>query len=241
MAHEDDSVVDIAGTFGEVARALAAHGDMSTTLATIVHLAVEHLVACEFAGISFVEGKKITSPVASNEVPRILDGIQSETGEGPCIDAIREHAFFQTDDLRVEERWPQFSRRGHQETGVLSIISLRLFVEKDTFGSLNLYATTEAAFDETDVALATVFAVNAAVAIESVRREETLEMKARSRDVIGQAKGILMARSGVDEERAFEMLKLASQRMNLKLRDIARNIADGTSLHDETLGDPTHS
>ena len=231
MAHQDEAVVDVAETFAAVARVLAAHEDMSTTLDRIVHLAVEHLDACDFAGISFVEGKRITSPASSNEVPEILDRIQSETGEGPCIDAIKEHAFFQTDDLRAERRWPQFSRRAHEETGILSIISLRLFVEEDTLGALNLYATDPAAFDETDVALGTVFAVHASVAVDAARREETLETKAASRDVIGQAKGILMARSGVDEQRAFEMLKLASQRMNVKLRDIAKNIADGAPLH----------
>ena len=230
MTDSDDAVVDAAETFAEVARVLAVHADMPSTLHKIVHLAVEHLDACEFAGISFVEGKTITSPASSNEVPRILDRIQSETGEGPCIDAIKEHELFQTDDLRVEQRWPQFSERAHAETGVLSIISLRLFVEKDTMGSLNLYATERAAFDETDVALGTVFAVHAALAMGAARREETLETKARSRDLIGQAKGILMARSGVDEDRAFEMLKLASQRMNLKLRDIAQSIAEGSPL-----------
>ena len=230
MADPDEAIVDAAETFAEVARVLAAHDDMSATLDKIVHLAVEHLDACEFAGISFVEGKTITSPASSHEVPRILDRIQSETDEGPCIQAIKEHELFQTDDLRAEERWPQFSQRAHAETGVLSIISLRLFVEKDTMGALNLYASETAAFDETDVALGTVFAVHAAVAMGAARREETLETKARSRDLIGQAKGILMARSGVDEDRAFEMLKLASQRMNVKLRDIAQSIAEGSPL-----------
>ena len=236
MADPDEAIVDAAETFAEVARVLAAHDDMSATLDKIVHLAVEHLDACEFAGISFVEGKTITSPASSHEVPRILDRIQSETDEGPCIQAIKEHELFQTDDLRAEERWPQFSQRAHAETGVLSIISLRLFVEKDTMGALNLYATEGDAFDEGDVAVGSVFAVHAAVAMASARREEGLERKAEGREAIGRAKGIIMARSGVSDERAFEMLKAASQRLNLKLRDVARQVNEGTAAGEQPPG-----
>ena len=236
MAHQSDEVVEVAETFAEVARALAEHGDLSSTLDEIVNLAVEHLEACEHAGISFVEGRTITSPASSSEIPRIVDRIQSETQEGPCIDAIKEHEVFETGDLRHEHRWPQLSRRAYDETGIVSVLSLRLFVGERTLGALNLYSSAAHAFDETDVALGTVFAVHAAVAMQAAHHDEGLEQKVRSRDVIGQAKGILMARSGVDEDRAFEMLKAASQRMNVKLRDVAEHIASGRSLAEP--GDP---
>lgn len=232
MPHAADDAVKVAETFGKVARALAAHDDVQTTLDMIVGLAVEHLEACEFAGISHVVGRQITSPASSNDVPRILDRIQSETGEGPCIDAIEEHEVFETGDLAGEARWPRFSVRAHEETGVTSVLAVRLFVEHETMGALNLYATAPDAFDDTDAALASVFAVHAAVAMQGARREAGLEDKARTRDVIGQAKGILMARSGVDEDRAFDMLRSASQRMNVKLRDLAQDLADGKTLGD---------
>ena len=219
----------MAETFAEVARALAEHEDVPAKLEKIALLAVEHLDACEFAGFSIVEQSKIQSPAASNEIPRLLDGIQDETGEGPCLDAIREREVFQTGDLRAEVRWPAFSRRAHDETGIVSILSLRLFIEQDTMAALNLYSTAEDAFDETDAALGTVFAAHAAVAMQAARREEDLEAKAMARDIIGQAKGILMVRSGVDDEQAFQMLEVASQRMNLELRNVAQNVVDGSS------------
>ena len=93
-------------------------------------------------------------------------------------------------------------------------------------GALNLYSTAPDAFDDSDVALASVFAAHASVAMASVRRQERLEKKAESRDVIGRAKGILIARSGVSDDEAFAMLKAASQRMNVKLRDIAQTVTD---------------
>lgn len=230
MPHVPDEVVRGAELFGEVARILAAHDDEQSTLDKIVDLAVEHLDACDFAGIMLVQGKEITSPASSNDLPRIVDRIQAETREGPCIDAIIDHQVYETADLSSEHRWPRFAPLAYQETGVVSIVALRLFIEQDTLGALNLYATTQNAFDDSDIALGSVFAVHAAIAMQAARREAGLEQKAETRDVIGRAKGILMARSGVTDERAFEMLKLASQRMNVKLRDIAQDIADGKPL-----------
>lgn len=211
--------------FGEVARLLASHESLEATLTRIVELAVEHLEACEFAGISLVEGRRITSPASSNDIPRIVDKIQAEVDEGPCLDAIKDHHVFQTGDLSSEERWPRFAHRAHAETGVRSVLSIRLFVEEHTMGALNLYSTKPDAFDDTDVAFATVFAAHAAVAMSASHREDNLQRKADSRELIGRAKGILMARSHVDDDAAFEMLRRASQRENVKLTTVAERVS----------------
>ena len=222
--------------FGEVARRLAAHEDQQATLATIVNLAVDHLDGCEFAGISLIEGRRITSPASSNDVPKVVDTIQTELDEGPCLDAITEHEVFQTGDLAAEERWPRFASVAHEQTGVSSILALRLFVEEDTMGALNLYSTRPDAFDDTDVALASVFAAHAAVAVSAARREENLERKADTRDLIGRAKGILMARSNLTDEQAFELLRRASQRLNVKLVDVAERVVDQGAAGDPPAG-----
>lgn len=217
--------VALAETFGEVARVLAQN-DLQTTLDRIVGLAVENLEACEYAGISLVEKGRITSPSSSNDIPRMLDALQAETGEGPCVDTVKDQGVFWTGQLEHEKRWPEFSSRAHRETGVRSILSLRLFVEDETMGALNLYSSLPDAFDDDDVAVGSVFAAHAAVALSAARRQEHLERKAETRDIIGRAKGILMARSGVTDDDAFAMLVRASQRMNVRLRDVARRIAE---------------
>jgi AmiR/NasT family two-component response regulator len=53
-----------------------------------------------------------------------------------------------------------------------------------------------------------------------------MEEALQSRDLIGQAKGILMAREGITADQAFDMLRRASQRLNVKLRDVAGGIVD---------------
>jgi GAF domain-containing protein len=222
----DHELVEAVEAVGDVARSLLSQHLVPATLQRIVELAVEHLEACEYAGITVIEGGRISSPASSNDVPRIVDAIQAEVGEGPCVDAIVEHEVFITGDLLSEQRWPQFSRRAHQETGVMSILSIRLFVEHDTMGALNLYSTQPDAFHARDVALAAVFATHAAVAMSAARREADLERKAASRDLIGRAKGIVMALRHVTDDEAFALLREASQRLNVKLTAVAQQVSD---------------
>jgi GAF domain-containing protein len=221
-----DDLVRVAEMFASVARLLAGDRGSEPVVDRILRLAVEHLDACDAAGMSIVEGRRIVSAAATHEIPQIVDAIQVEVDEGPCLDAIREHAVFRTGDLAAEARWPRFSARAEAETGVRSILAVRLFVDEHTFGALNLYSTRPDAFaDDVDVALASVFAAHAAVAMLSGRRQDQLARMAESRDVIGRAKGILMAQSHVDDDGAFDLLRRASQRLNVKLVDVARRVA----------------
>lgn len=233
-------VVEVARVFDRVARQLLESHDMGVTLEHIVHLAVETLDACEFAGISYVEKRTITSPASSNDVPRVLDELQSETGEGPCLDAIRDHAVFKTGDLATEQRWPHFAARAYRQTGVTSILSMRLFAEEDTMGCLNLYSTRRDAFNDTDIALASVFATHAAVAMDSAKREQGLQARADTRDLIGQAKGVIMSSIGCSADAAFGLIVRQSQHENRKVVDVAAEIAARASRQsDSGTGDRT--
>ena len=218
-----------AEVFAEVARSLLAQEDVQHTLQKIVDLAVETLDGCDCAGITFLKGRQFSTPAASSDVPRAVDAIQYETVEGPCLDAIREHEVFRTGDLGHEGRWPKFSARAQKETGVRSMVCFRLFVNGDTLGALNLYSRSIDAFDDQAVAVGSVFAAHAAVALSTALHDEQLEEALQSRDLIGQAKGILMAREHVNADEAFDMLRRASQRVNKKLRDIAREIAESAT------------
>jgi hypothetical protein len=219
----DDREMELAETFAEIARTLVAESDAQTTLARIVNLAVKTIDGCEHAGISMVAGRTVTSPASSDEVPAIVDRIQSETGQGPCVDAIKEHEVFQTGHLSLDDRWPDFSRRAHAESGIESILSFRLFAD-GTLGALNLYSTLPDAFDERDVAVGSVFAAHAAVAWSTSRDIQNLQAGMDSRQLIGEATGILMARQNISEEEAFDMLRRASQRLNVKLRLVAERV-----------------
>jgi transcriptional regulator with GAF, ATPase, and Fis domain len=213
-----------AEAFADVARALLAEGDVQHTLQKIVDLAVDTIDGCDYAGISYLKDGKGSTPAASHEVPRVVDAIQYETGEGPCLDAIREHEVFESGDLSRERRWPNFAARAQRETGVTSMLCFRLFVKSETLGALNLYSKAPYAFSEESRTVGVVFAAHAAVALSTAMHDEQMDDALQSRDLIGQAKGMLMAREGVTADQAFDMLRRASQRLNIKLRDLAGEI-----------------
>jgi GAF domain-containing protein len=219
----DDADLELAKTFSEIARILIAEDDPRATLQRIVSLAVATIENCEHAGISVIKGRAVTSPASSDKIPAIVDRIQSETGEGPCLDAIREHQVFQTGQLSEERRWPTFTRRAIAESGIESILSLRLFAD-DTMGSLNLYSTQIDAFDDRDVAIATVFAAHAAVAWSTSQTIENLKVGLITRQLIGEAVGLLMVRQNMTDSEALDALKRASQRLNIKLHQVAERI-----------------
>jgi len=162
-----------AEAIAEVARQLQAEGSAQETLQTMVELAVSTISGCDHAGVSIVERNgEIDTPAASDDVPRQVDALQYESDEGPCLDAIRAHAVFQTDDLGAERRWPKFSSRATRETGVRSMLSFRLFVEQGTLGALNLYSKRRGAFDDDSLRIGEVFAAHAAVALEGARQRD---------------------------------------------------------------------
>lgn len=218
-----------ADAFAEMARALLAEDDVQHTLQKICDLAVETIDGCDHAGISFLKGRKVDTPAASDDVPGKVDAIQYEVGEGPCLDAIRDHEVFETGDLGREDRWPHFAIRAQRETGITSMLCFRLFVAGDTLGALNLYSKAAHAFGDESRTVGLVFAAHAAVALSSAIHDEQMEEALQSRDLIGQAKGILMAREGITADQAFDMLRRASQRLNVKLRDVAGSIVNPPS------------
>ena len=224
MARSQDSGLHLARGFAEIARTLLAEGTLPQTLSRISTLAVETIGGCDHAGISVIEGRRISTRGSNDGVPAQVDAIQYEVDEGPCLDAIQAQPIVWTDDLLTEGHWPRFARRTAEETGVRSMLCFRLFAEEQTLGALNLYSREPAAFDDESREVGSVFAAHAAVAMASAKQLDQIEEALRSRDVIGQAKGILMARQGVTEEEAFEILRRASQRLNVKLREVAHGV-----------------
>ena len=149
---------------------------------------------------------------------------QSETGEGPCLQSIHERTPVRIDDSAAEHRWSKFTARVAAEP-FTSMLSVPLLVGTEAIGSLSLYSPEPAVFDAEAEEMGLVLADHAAVAIAGAREEEGLVLALSHRDVIGQAKGILMERHKVTADQAFQLLVRASQMLNVKLRDLAAELA----------------
>ncbi len=215
---------DLSATFAHIARELMSEPDVHQTLDRTVGLAVETIDGCDFAGVSIVRGSKIESPAQTDEMVRLADRLQVELDEGPCLSAIRGHESVHVDDLTTDTRWPKWGPRVCTEMGVRSMLAFQLYNSRDSLGALNLYSRTTHAFDEEAYAVGVVFASHAAVALTGAQNEENLLRAVQTRNLIGQAQGILMERFHLSADKAFELLRRVSQNGNVKLRDVAQRL-----------------
>ena len=124
-----------------------------------------------------------------------------------------------------DPRWPGFmaAARDHD---VLSQLCTPLWVDERNLGTLSLYAGQPAAFTEVDERVTTMFATLAALALADALRAEQMRAAVLNRDLIGQAKGILMERHRMTADAAFAVLAEASQRQNVKLTEIAAGLVE---------------
>ena len=125
-------------------------------------------------------------------------------------------------DLAAETRWPQFTELA-RSAGAGSLLAFQLYVDGDNLGALNLYATSAEAFDEESEHVGLLFAAHAALAYDAAQTHAGLTRSVATRQLIGQAQGILMERHKVTADRAFEMLVQVSQHSNTKLRDVSEH------------------
>ena len=217
---------ELARRLGAMARTLQDETDVEATLATIVQSAVRLIPGVEEGSISIVFGRShVSSRVPSGDLPDQIDQLQTTLGEGPCLDAAYEQQTVRVSDLRHEQRWPRFTR-GAYDLGARAMLAIQLFVEHDNLGALNLYSRQPNAFDDESEHIGLIFASHAAVALADAQEHEHLHLALSSRDLIGQAKGILMERYDLDASQAFAVLTRYSQESNRKLRDICAEISE---------------
>jgi GAF domain-containing protein len=227
---EDRSEQQLAASFAEISHVLLAEPNVKATLDRMCQLLVRTVDGCDHAVVTVVSDHHLESPAASDDVGPVVDAIQLEVDEGPCVDAIREHQTMVTDDLASETRWPRFSRRAVEATGVRSMLAFRLFVAGDTLGSLNLYSKEARAFTDESIAVGTIFAAHASIALRAAQSKQDLARlreAIEARELIAQAKGILMGRRGISAQAAMVILDRGAERLKIELRELARRVVAG--------------
>ena len=225
----------LAMAFAQIAEHLYDADTFDEVLLRIAQAAVSTVVGCQLASITMKKDGALCTMASTHAAATEVDQAQYQATEGPCIDAVDDAIVYAP--AFPDSRWP---RLGSRPTGfgVQSAVSYRLaatapLTNASLGGSLNSYATSPHAFDLEAREIGLVLAAHASVAAMAVQERTALEQLGSrlhealsSRDVIGQAKGILMERLRITPEDAFDALRRASQRLNLKLREIAQNLAE---------------
>ena len=207
---------------------MVEHGledDQDDMLTRVVEAAVETVPSAIGGGITRKEANSLRSSHAIDDQSRRLDELQAELNEGPCVSAADEppsSGIFVAHDLAGPdaERWPSFAPRA-VELGVRSVLSISLSVSRGRRSSLNFYSADPNVFDDHACLTAGLFGLQAATLLYGADRAAGLNRALRTRDVIGQAKGILRERFDLTDDAAFQMLVTSSQETNMKLHDVA--------------------
>ncbi|MEU0529077.1 GAF and ANTAR domain-containing protein [Amycolatopsis tolypomycina] len=222
--------------FGELAAVLLEAGTLHEAMERVVSAALRIVPGADLVSITLRSARgEFHTPAWTSETAEELDRIQYRTGQGPCVEAARHdgpgHCL--AEDLAGSSAFPDFGPRA-AALGYRSLLATTLLPDRKSDlppGAINLYSRRTGAFSDDAVDHALVLASHAALALAgsaahtaAALREQNLRRAIDSRDVIGQAKGILMNRRGVSADEAFDILRRTSQDLNVKLSDLAHTL-----------------
>jgi GAF domain-containing protein len=199
--------------------------DSDTVIAELAENAAVEVPGAQYAGVTVTRnGKQIDTPAATHKWPILLDEIQQRHREGPCLTSAWEEKTIHVADLQTDDRFPLYRRDVLEHTPIRSVMSFQLFIAGETMGALNVYAEKPQVFGPESREIGLIFAAHSSVAWNAARREEQFKRALASRDTIGQAKGMIMERYGVDAVQAFEVLRKLSQDSNVPLIRVATEL-----------------
>ncbi len=225
----------LAEQFVALAESLLHAGTVHQVLQRVVTAAHQAIPGAELVSVTLCVPKRgYTTPVQTDPVAVELDELQYEFDEGPCVAATRTPGpgLSVSDDLGSGDIYPRFGPAAAAR-GVRCVLAAGLFTRSDQpRGALNLYSFRPHGLHAVDREVLMLLATHASVALAHTNAVAAADLHAAqlreaidSRDVIGQAKGILMERRGISAEEAFDVLRRTSQDLNMKLALLAQTIA----------------
>jgi GAF domain-containing protein len=231
---DQQNLMEVTGRSAEsleiMARALhVKNAELQPTLEAIADTAVTMLSPARYAALTVLARGELIPRASTGEPPLLLDRLQQRLGDGPCINAAKHQSVFRIEDTREDPRWPQFCAEAAR-LNVRSMLCVPLWIDERGLGALSLYADQTAAFSEPHERVTILLATFAALALAEAQRADQMHDALGHRDVIGQAKGILMERHGVTADAAFSVLSRVSQAENVKLAEIARRFVETREL-----------
>ena len=195
------------------------------TLQTIAETALLSIPSVEHVGVSVLDrnGHPETK-AATSELVIELDRLQYSLDEGPCVDILRGENVVAAPHIRCDERWPRYVPAAVQ-LGLKAQLAVKLHLDAEgTVGGLNMYSTVSEEIDPQAPGIADLFATHAALALGKALELDDLHQALRTREVIGQAVGLLMQKYDLDTDGAFGFLVRTSSHSNTKVRDIAASM-----------------
>jgi GAF domain-containing protein len=209
------------------ARTIGQAGTSEETLQTIAETALLSIPSIEHVGVSVLDRNgKVVTMAATSDLVRELDTLQYSLNEGPCVDTLHDATVVAAPHIRHDPRWPRYVPPAVQ-LGLKAQLACKLYVDDEgTVGGLNMYSTGSEDIDPQAPSIADLFATHAALALGKARKVDHLKEALTTREIIGEAVGLLMAKYHLDPDGAFGYLVRSSSHSNTKVRDIAVRIVE---------------
>lgn len=217
---------ELAVGLAQMARDLITQDSVQATLDRIVAHAVDLVDGCQDAGVLLLRGRtRVETAAASSDLVHRSDQLQAELGEGPCFDAAfqKGQSYRIADMESTVEGWPHFAPRA-RELGIGSMMGFLLYTDDGDLGALDLYSPEPNTFTQHSELVGWLLASHAAVAFSGARTNAQMQAAIETRQLIGEALGIVMERYKRTEDQAFDLLKKISQQHNIKISVLAEQI-----------------
>ena len=204
-------------------RSALTPADLDETLAKITAAAVDVLPDVRYSSITIKHADgRLETAAPTHDFLIELDAAQYELREGPCYDAATDTVHVASPHLVEDARWPRYAPVA-VAAGVQAQAGIRLFDSEESNGALNLYAEKAGAFDDL-TSLGEFFSHQAALAIDYAREIDQLKQAVATRQLIGQAVGLVMHQYELDDAHAFAFLTRLSSTSNTKLKTVAEQV-----------------
>jgi hypothetical protein len=228
------------GQLARAARRFAAVDTGADEVATVIQAAAVVIPAVEYASISLGRDGEFWTVAATDGSARAADAVQYNLGRGPCIDAATESTVYRTGDGPSDPRWPGFGPAVFEETGAVSMLAFRLFIESesDLVAALNLYSNRPNAFDDAAELSGQLLAARAAAAVSQSRardKHDAVRQTWMSLSTVSAAIRVLTDSYQITSDEAFDVLQVSSQHTKQKLADVAAGVVETGTL---ALGRP---
>jgi hypothetical protein len=217
--------LSIKSAMSALTRDFITANDVQSTLARVTSAAVSIIDGVDYADIMLISDGQAGSVAPTDPVMTKLDAAQMRHDAGPCLDAAVADSMIRCGDLECDVRWPEFTSEA-LAAGIRGVLSFQLFTHQGGAGALNLFSRGRDSVGAEGVAVGAMLATHAAVVLMSSDRQRQFESALASRDLIGQAKGVLMAKLAVDAVRAFDLIVKQSQNTNTTVRVVAQQVID---------------
>lgn len=222
----------------ELTRTLETESHEAEILDTICTEAVRVVPGADMASITIIRNGQAETVARTDDRAIEIDHAQYDTGDGPCLQAARSGKIIRLSFETAERKWPHFTDTARKR-GVGSYLAAPLHVDDRLSSALNLFGYGDHGFHDSDSQLLNLYATVVSFSLRSTQRyhdaltlARQLEDGMRTRSVIEQAKGILMAVHKISADDAFQRLVTESQTTNTKLHEVAARFVHAISADD---------